>query len=333
MRLRKHRSRKKKRKLKSTGGPVTQAKKKSRGNAASTSRAPDAGNVKFDEGNFVIPSLDDQNHEDGDRSRMGDIDNNKVLEQGNQNGSVVFPPQVEERENHNEMDANLVESTDAPFPNEGRNRLPVDNLVSEASELICLANGDPKFSGEGLLQAGGLEDRYPKVGGKEIVLANGLENGQLKLGQEGAVIARVLENGHGMVDGQEAAQGDIFGNGHGMVDGEGVMQAGARLGSRKRKPSLVKRFNQEKNPCITNYASPDLMTKNTRSGGMVAQNHDHNSVHRSNDLGCKSKSDDITDASSITEIIKPLSFSSSESAPDILVTFMAKRFVIQLQCS
>lgn len=352
----KHRSRKRKRR---STGPVPSAKKKPQGNAASTSRAPDAGNVKFDEGNFVIPSLDDQNHEDVDRSRMGDINNNEAVEQGNENGSVVFPPQVVERKNHNEIDGNLVESTDAPFPSEGRNRLPVDILESEPSEIICLANADQKVGGEILAQTGGLHNGNHKIIGQGLLEAGGLENGHCKVGQEIAAEAGGLENGQKKADGEEVAQGDSFGIGHQMVDGEGIvqgdgvengqleadreevvrgvifenghemidvegaMQSGARLGSRKRKPALVKRFNQEKTDCVTNYA-PDL-TKNTRPGGMVAQNRDQNSVYRSNDVGCKSKSDDITDASSITEIIKPISFSSSESAPDILVTFMAKR--------
>ncbi|KAK1364694.1 Chromo domain-containing protein [Heracleum sosnowskyi] len=316
----KHKSRKRKRK---STGLVPQAKKKPQGNAASTSRAPDAGNVKFDEGNFVVPSLDDQNHEDGDRSRMGDINNNEAVEQGNENSSVVFPTLVEVRENHNEMNATLVESTDALFPSEGRNRLPVvDILESEASDVICVANGHQNAGGEGLAQVGGLENGHHRVGGEGLVQGGGLGEGHQMVDAEQVAQADGVENGH---QAEEVVQGDSFENGHQMLDGEGVMQAVARLGSRKRKPALVKRFNQTQAPCVINYATPDLTTENKRSGVVVVQNRDQNAVNRSKDLGCKSKSDDITDVSSITEIMKPISFTSSESAPDILVTFMAKR--------
>ncbi|KAL8119440.1 chromo domain protein LHP1-like [Apium graveolens] len=359
----KHRSRKRKRR---STGPVPQVKKKPQGNTACTSRAPDAGKAEFDEGNFVVPSLGDQNHEDGDRSRMGDINSNEAAaEQGN--------------ENHIEMDANCVELMDAPSPSEGLNRLPVDNLELKASEVICLANGHHKVGQQGALEADGLENGHHKVGqqgafeadglenghhkvgqqgayevGQQGALeADGLENGHHKVGQQGALEADGLENGHQKVD-REGVRGDDVVNGHQkvdkeeivkedslengyqVVDGEGEMQAGARSGNRKRKPALVKRFNQTKAPCVINYKPPDLSMKNTRSGGpdltmenarsgVVVQNRDQNSVHRSNDLGCKSKPDDIIDVSSITEIVKPISFSSSESAPDILVTFMAKR--------
>lgn len=318
MRSGKHRSRKRKRR---STGPVTQNKKKLQGNAACTSRAPDAGNAEFDEGNFVVPSLDDQNHEDGDRSRMGDINSNESVEQGNENGSVVFPPQVEGRENYSEMDANLVELTDAPSPSEGRNRLPVDILELKVSEVICLSNGQHEVGQEGALEADGQENGHQKVDGKGGVQADDVVNGHQKVDEEEKV------------DKEEIVKGDSYENGYQVVDVEGEMQTGARLGNRKRKPALVKRFDQAKAPCVINYASPDQTMKNTRSGDVAVQNRDQNSVRRSNDLGCESKSDDITDASSITEIMKPISFSSSESAPDILVTFLAKRFVIQFQCS
>lgn len=374
----KHRSRKRKRR---STGLVPQAKKKPQGNVASTSRAQDAGNVKFDEGNYVIPSLDDQNHEDGGKSKIEDLNNNEAVEQGNENGSVVVPPQVEEKENHHEMDANRGDLRDAPFPSEGSSRLPVDVLDSEASEEFCFANGHQNLEGEGQVKASAFQNGHQKVDGgvvkdsdlkngqqkadgegvaqgvglenghqgvdKEgIVQAGGTENGHQGVDEERIVQAGGIENGHQMfdgegiiqagdcgneiqmVDGEGVDQGDSVEAGQQMVDGEAVVQAGGRLGSRKRKPSSVKRFNQEHSPCVTNYAAPDLTTKNTRAGGIVTQNRDQNSVYRSNDLACQSKIDDITDGSSITEIIKPISFASSESVPGILVTFMAKRLVI-----
>ncbi|WOG95656.1 hypothetical protein DCAR_0414983 [Daucus carota subsp. sativus] len=224
----------------------------------------------------------------------------------------------------------------------------VDVLESNTSETICFEKGHQKVNGEGLVQANGrLRNRRKATSVKRFSQeqtprvtyyaatgqGNGNESIDIPLQVEGKDHYEMDVNPGGYA-GTPVINGDssrmaadilesrtseafFFENGHQKVDGEGLVQANGRLRNR-RKAASVKRFNQEQTPCVTNYAAQDLTTKNTRAGGIAGQNWDKNSVHRST-------SDNSADTFSITEIIKPISFSSSGSIADILVTFMAKR--------
>ncbi|KAL1818763.1 hypothetical protein ACET3Z_013632 [Daucus carota] len=271
-----------------------------------------------------------------------------TIEQGNGNESVDIPLQVEEGRDNYEMDVNPGEYAGTTLINWGSGRIGVDVLESNTSETICFEKGHQKVNGEGLVQANGrLRNRRKATSVKRfsqeqtprvtyyaaIGQGNGNESIDIPLQVEGKDHYEMDVNPGGYA-GTPVINGDssrmaadilesrtseafFFENGHQKVDGEGLVQANGRLRNR-RKAASVKRFNQEQTPCVTNYAAQDLTTKNTRAGGIAGQNWDKNSVHRST-------SDNSADTFSITEIIKPISFSSSGSIADILVTFMAKR--------
>ncbi|KAK1393704.1 hypothetical protein POM88_012760 [Heracleum sosnowskyi] len=277
------------------------------------------------------------------------VTNYAAIEQGNGNVPVDIPPQVEEGRDNNEICVNPGEFAGTQLINWGSSRMAVDILEPKTSETICFEIEHQKVDEKGLAQANGRsrnrrkaasvkrfsQEQTPRVTNYGTV-QQGNGNGssdirpQVEKGRDHYEIdvnpgeyAGALTNGGSSrvaVDILESQPSEAicFENGHRKVDGEGLVQGNGRLKNR-RKAASVKRFNQEQTPCVTNYAAPDLTPKNTHACGIARQNWDKNSVQRS-------KSDDnSTESFSITEIIKPISFSSSGSVPDILVTFMAKR--------
>ncbi|KAL8092063.1 hypothetical protein AgCh_034372 [Apium graveolens] len=280
------------------------------------------------------------------------VTNYSAIEQGNGNVSVNIPPQVEEGRDNHEMGVNTGEYVGIQLMNWGSSRVAVDILEPKTSEVICFENGHLKVGGEVLVQASGRPRNRRKAGSVKrfcqeqtpqtprvtnfatIEQENGCGSFDIRQQVEGGRGHCEMDVNPGEYAGTPITNGGLsrvavdilepqpseavcFVNGHRKVDREGQGQGNGRLRNR-RKAASVKRFNQEQTPCVTNYAAPDLTTKNTRAGGLAGQNCDKNSVHRS-------KSDDSTETFSITEIIKPISFSSSGSGREILVTFMAKR--------
>lgn len=120
-------------------------------------------------------------------------------------------------------------------------------------------------------------------------------------------------------------------NGLANADSAEPSQSGRCTGAKKRKSGSVRRFKQETPTSATD--NQQNMTSNNSSYGLTGnqrpQNHDVG-----NDFGIKSKTEN-KNICTITEIVKPISYSSSMSnnVQDISVTFMAKRFVVQYPIS
>ncbi|KAA8520325.1 hypothetical protein F0562_014581 [Nyssa sinensis] len=124
-----------------------------------------------------------------------------------------------------------------------------------------------------------------------------------------------------------ASVGNGPANGLSKADGEEPAQAGRCSGAKRRKSGFVKRFKQDSATCVSNDAQN--VTARTTDGpcGRVGGQGIQNSNSMGNDLGLKNKFDNSINMSTITKIIKPISYSASVSnnVQDVLVTFMAIR--------
>lgn len=131
--------------------------------------------------------------------------------------------------------------------------------------------------------------------------------------------AKVLE-GDGPVDGVSKA------------DCVEPVQSNRRTGAKRRKSGSVKRFKQESCPCepvVTHNANA-----RTRSGGSgrVQPPGTGNPGYPAENSSSRNGIAGLKNASNITRIVRPMGYSASVSnnVQDVLVTFMATRFVIRL---
>lgn len=101
-------------------------------------------------------------------------------------------------------------------------------------------------------------------------------------------------------------------------------QSGRCTGAKKRKSGSVRRFKQETPTSATD--NQQNMTSSNSCYGLTGNQGPQNPDVVGNDFGIKSKTEN-KNICTITEIIKPISYSSSMSnnVQDISVTFMAKR--------
>lgn len=112
-------------------------------------------------------------------------------------------------------------------------------------------------------------------------------------------------------------------NGLANADSAEPSQSGRCTGAKKRKSGSVRRFKQEIPTSATD--NQQNMTSNS-SYGLTGNQRPQNPDVVGNDIGTKSKNEN-KNICTITEILKPISYSSSMSnnVQDISVTFMAKR--------
>ncbi|XP_057513628.1 chromo domain protein LHP1-like [Actinidia eriantha] len=152
----------------------------------------------------------------------------------------------------------------------------------------------------------------------------------LKLSELGGTMGTYEENADKhAVSHQEvhALEGDGPANGHPKVDCMDQILPGRCTGAKRRKSGSVKRFQQNSAPCVPNDAHN--ATARTINGpcGRVGWQGSQNSDFEGNDLGRKNKFDNSRNMPTITEIIKPISYSSStiNNVHDVSVSFMAMR--------
>lgn len=122
----------------------------------------------------------------------------------------------------------------------------------------------------------------------------------------------------------KASGSDCPMNGRSKVERVETDQSGRRTGARRRKSGSVKRFRKDLGPCESNDSQNTTTRIHIGSCG-----RDENPEFPENNSGLNNKLDGAMDMSAITEIIKPISYSASISndTQDVLVTFMAMRFV------
>ncbi|CAK9144806.1 unnamed protein product [Ilex paraguariensis] len=129
-----------------------------------------------------------------------------------------------------------------------------------------------------------------------------------------------------------ASEGNGTVNGLSKVDSVEPVEVGRRTGARRRKSSSVKRFKQESVSCVTNEQLIAMARSTGGACGIIGQQGIQNLNFMGNDLGCMNNFDNSKNMFTITEIIKPMSYSASVSnnIQDVSVTFLSLRFVIKL---
>ncbi|KAK4372256.1 hypothetical protein RND71_007640 [Anisodus tanguticus] len=113
-------------------------------------------------------------------------------------------------------------------------------------------------------------------------------------------------------------------NGFPKANGAESHQSDRCTGAKRRKSGSVRRFKQD----ATSGVMDDI--QDALAGGPLAtfvQEGNHNHEFVGSDLVCRNKPDDSKDAYTITQLIKPISYSASLSndMQDVSVTFRAKR--------
>ncbi|XAR54278.1 hypothetical protein NMG60_11029337 [Bertholletia excelsa] len=121
-----------------------------------------------------------------------------------------------------------------------------------------------------------------------------------------------------------ASVGDGSSNALAKVNGGEQDQPVRHIGAKRRKSGSVKRFKQDSASSVPNDAQNGaLRTPNGKVGGQVS----HNPDLAGNEMSHKNKFDISRNTSTIAQIIKPISYSSSviNDVHDVCVTFMAMR--------
>ncbi|XP_059651762.1 chromo domain protein LHP1 [Cornus florida] len=116
-------------------------------------------------------------------------------------------------------------------------------------------------------------------------------------------------------------------NGFLKVDSVEPPQSGQCTGAKRRKSGSVKRFKQEPATCTSNDAQNAVGRSSDGPCGRVTRRRSQNPNFTENDLGFKKKIDNSINMSTVTEIIKPIKYSTSASndAQDVSMTFIAMR--------
>ncbi|XP_052192667.1 chromo domain protein LHP1 isoform X2 [Diospyros lotus] len=124
-----------------------------------------------------------------------------------------------------------------------------------------------------------------------------------------------------------ALEGDGPSNGLLKVDSGEQVQPGRCTGSRRRKSGSVKRFTQDSAPCVSDEVGNPTGKTSNGACGQAGWQGSQNPDFVGNDSGHKIKFDNSKNVYPITEIIKPISYSSSvtNDVLDVSVTFMAMR--------
>jgi hypothetical protein len=130
----------------------------------------------------------------------------------------------------------------------------------------------------------------------------------------------------------KASEGDGPIDGGPKADCLEPVQSNRRTGAKRRKSGSVKRFKQEScvcEPVVSHYAT----TRSGGSGGRLQSPGTGNPGFAGENSNYRNGTDGSKNASNITKIIKPIGYTASVSnnIQDVLVTFTAMRFVIQLQ--
>lgn len=131
----------------------------------------------------------------------------------------------------------------------------------------------------------------------------------------------------------KASEGDGPVDGVSKADCVEPVQSNRRTGAKRRKSGSVKRFKQESCPCepvVTHIAN--TRTRSGGSGGRVQAPGTGNPGFPGENSSSRNGIGGLKNASNITRIVRPMGYSASVSnnIQDVLVTFMAMRFVIRL---
>ncbi|CAN4126098.1 unnamed protein product [Withania somnifera] len=118
--------------------------------------------------------------------------------------------------------------------------------------------------------------------------------------------------------------GNIVSNGFPKANGAESHQSDRCTGAKRRKSGSVRRFKKDTTSTVMDDDQDALA-----SGPLATflQEGSQNQELVASDLVCRNKYDDSKDAYSITQIVKPISYttSSSNDVQDVSVTFLAKR--------
>ncbi|KAL7234014.1 hypothetical protein ACSBR1_017586 [Camellia fascicularis] len=122
-------------------------------------------------------------------------------------------------------------------------------------------------------------------------------------------------------------EGDGSANVLSKVDCVKQVQPGRFTGAKRRKSGSVQRFKQDSVLCLSHDAQNTTARTTDGPCGSVGWRGSQNSDFVGNDLGSKNKFVNAKNVSTITEIIKPISYSSSliNNVEDVSITFMAMR--------
>ncbi|MCD7455958.1 La ribonucleoprotein [Datura stramonium] len=118
--------------------------------------------------------------------------------------------------------------------------------------------------------------------------------------------------------------GNGLSNGFPKANGAESCPSDRCTGAKKRKSGSVRRFKQDTTPAVMDDIQ-DALAGGPLSTFVQEGSHSHEFV--GGDLVCRNKSDDPKDVYTITQLIKPISYSASLSndMQDVSVTFLAKR--------
>ncbi|PSS24538.1 Chromo domain protein [Actinidia chinensis var. chinensis] len=124
-----------------------------------------------------------------------------------------------------------------------------------------------------------------------------------------------------------ALEGDGPAHVHPKVDCIDQILPGRCTGAKRRKSGSVKRFQQNSSPCVPNDAQNAKARTINGPCGRVGWQGSQNPDFVGSDLSRKNKFDNSRNMPTITEIIKPISYSSStiNNVHDVSVSFMAMR--------
>lgn len=108
------------------------------------------------------------------------------------------------------------------------------------------------------------------------------------------------------------------------------VQNSRRTGAKRRKSGSVKRFKKDSALCEPVFLQNSSSNISTGSGGTTAQLGIENASLTWSNSNHKPMGENSMNAFPITKILKPISFSASvlDNVQDVLVTFVAMRFVI-----
>lgn len=127
-----------------------------------------------------------------------------------------------------------------------------------------------------------------------------------------------------------APEGNGHANGHIKIDYMEPVQDSRRTGSKRRKSGSVKRFKKESASCEPVFLQNSSSNFSVGFSGAIAQQGIENPSLPWSTSSHKPMGENSINVLAITKIIKPIGFSASvfDNVQDVLVTFLATRFVI-----
>ncbi|KAL6964846.1 La ribonucleoprotein, variant 2 [Sarracenia purpurea var. burkii] len=215
--------------------------------------------------------------------------------------------------------------------------IPTAKVRIIEEQLPMAPHDDMSLANDGMRYVGGVNnvemetrDKENGIGRDSIQIEEMKEKNELnlKLSELTGTTANNEENiGTFAVHFEEAHA--LLGDGpaNGLIDGGDQGQPGRCIGAKRRKSGSVRRFKQDSASCEPDVAqNATARTTNGMSGRVGWQGSQH-SDYIGNELDSRNKLVISKNMFTITEIIKPISYSSSmiNDFHDVSVTFMALR--------